>query len=205
MTPTIRTCQKQVHAQWDKTKQEDREKEKDASTEHSPAEKTVKEANPTPGKSGKEKTPEQKKEEIQSILAPLIDAAALEAWRAKIESQPCTILDNPGNHWKGSTFLDLHFQGGRTIIEYNMAHEFFKFVYGRVDELVKQSQSEGAADAVANAKELKLAIDLLFMAYAQAESMADREHPQKQGDTLDMIRNNWGTFLEQFVRARSKA
>jgi hypothetical protein len=205
MRMTILHCREQVHTLW-KQKPKATEGGKDNSLEHSPAENTVKEANPTPGKSGRDKTSEEKKREVQAILAPIVlDATQLEEWRAKIESQPCTIVDNPGSHWKGATFLDLHFQGGRTIIEYNMAHAFFVFVYGRVNELLKQAQANEVRTVVDSAQELKIAIDLLFMAYAQAESMADPSHEQKQGDTLEMLRNNWGVFLEQFVRARDKA
>ena len=172
---------------------------KNVKTEHAEAEETVKAAAPTPGKAGADKTDEQRKKEIAAIVGPIIsEANDLAAWTAKIESQPCTIIDNESTTWKGPTFIDNHPQGGRTIIEYNMGHDFFLFVYGMIRQLIDPEIERD--EAVALAKKLKVALDLLFMAYAQSESMNDFDHTQKIGDTLEMLRNNWGQFLRQFVR-----
>jgi hypothetical protein len=204
MEPTIRECREKVRGTWAETKKKSIHEGKDVTTEHTPAEKTVKEVGPPPGKAGSEKSAEEKEKEIKEILQPIVESAeSLEAWRAKIESQPCTIIDNEGNTWKGSTFIDVHPQGGRTIIEYNMAHEFFMFVYGTIRELTANA-NDGNAQLVETAKKLKTAIDLLFMAYSQAEGIPAHDHEQRIGDTFEMLRSNWGMSLAQYVRAFEK-
>jgi hypothetical protein len=204
MRPTIFACREAIQKTWAENKNKSIHKDTDVSTEHTPAEKTVKDASPTPGKAGSDKTPEEKEKEIKEILRPLVESGEqLEAWRAKIESQPCTIVDNEGTSWKGNTFLDIHPYGGKTIIEYNMTHEFFLFVYGTIKELTANTSGDNAA-VVQTAKKLKLAIDLLFMSYAQAESVPNQDHQQRIADTLDMLRNNWGTYLAQYVRTFEK-
>lgn len=199
MRPVIQEARRSVDATFKKGRSSATHAGRDATTEHTEAEQTVKAAAPTPGKAGAGKTDDAKKKEIEAILTPIIrEANDLAAWTAKIESQPCTILDNESNTWKGPTFIDVHPQGGRTIIEYNMGHDFFLFVYGMIKKLAEpEIEREQALDL---AKKLKTALDLLFMSYAQAESMNDLEHTQKIGDTLEMLRNNWGQFLRQFVR-----
>ena len=150
-------------------------------------------------------TPEEKAREIREIIEPLVrNEDELTAWVAKIEAQPCTIVDKEGATWKGDTFLDIHPQGGRTIIEYNMMHDFFMFVYGTIKDLTATRESGDGTALVANAKKLKVAIDLLFMAYAQAQSQFDPEHQQRVGDTIQFLENNWGIFLRQYVRTHEK-
>lgn len=205
MKPSIYEFRKAIQTVFKESRISDIHKDKDVSTEHTEAEKTVKAAAPTPGKAGRDKTPEEKAREIREIIEPLVrNEDELAAWVAKIEAQPCTIVDKEGATWKGDTFLDIHPQGGRTIIEYNMMHDFFMFVYGAIKDLTATHERGDAAALVTNAKKLKVAIDLLFMAYAQAQSQFDPEHEQRVGDTLQFLENNWGIFLRQYVRTHEK-
>lgn len=200
MRDTISEYRRQIQDHWKENQQKDTHQGRDVTTAHTEAEKTVKRVDPTPVKAGKELTPDQQQAEIKKILAPFIRSQEdLEAWKAKIESQPTTIVDNEGSQWRGNTFLDIHPQGGKTIIEYNMAHEFFLFVYGVIKQLDQVNDKTDPAQIVDSARKLKIAIDLLFMAYAQAEGLQDPNHQQKVGDTLDFLRSNWGGFLKKFV------
>ena len=177
----------------------------DVTTEHTEAEVTVKSVAPNPGKAGKEKTEEEKIHELEEILRPIVNSEnELAAWVAKIENQPCTIVDNEGTSWKGNTFLDIHPQGGRTIIEYNRTHEFFLFIYNVIKELTDVGGNKEIERIIDDAKKLKTAIDLLFMAYVQAEAQIDIDHEQPAGDTLDILKSNWGTFLKQYIRSYEK-
>jgi hypothetical protein len=201
MKATILECRKQVKTLWQKNKSQAVVNGVDVTTEHTEAEKVVKTVNPSPGKAGADKSQEELQKERTKILEEVIKKPEdLAAWVAKIESQPCTVIDNEGTHWKGATFIDIHPQGGKTIIEYNRQHEFFTFVYGIIKQLEGGDGPVSAEDAVALAKKLKTAIDLLFMAYAQAENAPEHDHEQRIGDTLDILRNSWGTFLLQYVR-----
>jgi histidine kinase/DNA gyrase B/HSP90-like ATPase len=205
MQPTIKEFRDNIQAVFSQDRSTHIHKGRDVTTEHTDAEKTVKDAAPTPGKAGREKTPEEKAREIREIIEPLVKTEEeLAAWVAKIENQPCTIVDKEGAKWKGDTFLDIHPQGGRTIIEYNMMHDFFMFVYGAIKDLTAAHENGDTGALVADAKKLKVAIDLLFMAYAQAQSQLDHEHEQPVGDTLHFLENNWGIFLRQYVRTREK-
>jgi hypothetical protein len=205
MKPSIYEFRKEVQAIFQKSRITNIHKGKDVSTEHTEAEKTVKAAAPTPGKAGKDKTAEEKTREIREIIEPLVKTEEeLAAWVAKIEAQPCTIVDKEGATWKGDTFLDIHPQGGRTIIEYNMMHDFFMFVYGAIKDLTSTHEKEDNITLVENAKKLKVALDLLFMAYAQAQSQLDPDHEQPVGDTIKFLENNWGIFLRQYVRTHEK-
>jgi hypothetical protein len=205
MKPSIYEFRKEIQTIFKQSRIADIHKDKDVSTEHTEAEKTVKAAAPTPGKAGRDKTPEEKTREIREIVEPLIKTEdELAAWVAKIEAQPCTIVDKEGATWKGDTFLDIHPQGGRTIIEYNMMHDFFMFVYGAIKDLTAPRERDDATALVENAKKLKVALDLLFMAYAQARSQLDPEHEQRVGDTIQFLENNWGIFLRQYLRTHEK-
>jgi hypothetical protein len=205
MKPSIYEFRKDVEAVFKQSRATDIHGDTDVSTEHTEAEKTVRAAAPTPGKAGRDKTPEEKVREIKEIIGPLVsNEDELAAWVAKIEAQPCTIIDKEGATWKGDTFLDIHPQGGRTIIEYNMMHDFFMFVYGAIKDLTSTHERGDATALVATAKRLKVAIDLLFMAYAQAQSQFDPEHEQPVGDTIQFLENNWGLFLRQYVRTYEK-
>lgn len=206
MKPSIYEFRKEVQNVFKQSQVADIHKDKDVSTEHTEAEKTVKAAAPTPGKAGRDKTPEEKAREIREIIEPLVKTEEeLAAWVAKIEAQPCTIIDKEGANWKGDTFLDIHPQGGRTIIEYNMMHDFFMLVYGAIKDLTAAHERGDTGSLLADAKKLKIAIDLLFMAYAQAQSQFDHEHEQRVGDTIHFLENNWGIFLRQYVRIQEKS
>jgi len=205
MKPSIYEFRKDIQAVFKQSRNADIHKDKDVSTEHTDAEKTVKAAAPIPGKAGKDKTPEEKIQEIREIIEPLVkNEEELAAWVAKIEAQPCTIVDKEGATWKGDTFLDIHPQGGRTIIEYNMMHDFFMFVYGAIKDITATHEKGDTIILVESAKKLKVALDLLFMAYAQAQSQFDPDHEQRVGDTIQFLENNWGIFLRQYVRTHEK-
>ncbi len=206
MRPTILESRREVLKIYKAARQNSTYNETNVTTEHTEAEVTVKSVVPTPGKAGKEKTEEEKIQEIEEILRHIVNSEdELSAWRAKIESQPCTIVDNEGNSWKGTTFIDIHPQGGRTIIEYNRAHEFFLFIYNVIKELTDVRGKKDIEEIIDDAKKLKTAIDLLFMAYAQAEAQIAVDHEQPAGDTLEILRTNWGTFLKQYIRSYEKS
>jgi hypothetical protein len=202
MTPTIKQCRKDVAELWARNKQNDVEEKTETQTSHEEAQTAVKTSNPVPGKAGVNKTEEQKVAEVKEILSPIVKSEAeLNAWLETINSNPCTIIDNEGTRWKGNTFLDIIPQGGTTIIEYNRSHDFFRFIYEQLADL-EDARAKKDHDGVAEiAHRLKVAIDLLFMAYSKAEGALDPEHEQPVEDTLEFLRANWGSHLRNFVRS----
>ena len=178
---------------------------KDVTTEHVQAEAVVRQVAPPSGKAGKEKTPEEKKKEIEEILKPIVTSEEeLTAWHEKIDAQPCTIVDSESNTWKGDTFLDIHPLGGKTVIEYNMNHPFFVAVYGLMKSLVESKGNSTDAEQGTTEK-LKGLVDLLFMSLAQAQSMLDLESQQRVSETLHLLSSNWGIYLRQYVDQAQRA
>jgi len=202
MKPTILRCRKDVKALWEKNKQNEVAEKTETQTSHEEAQDAVKTSNPIPSKAGAMKTEEEKITEVKDILSPIVKSEAeLNAWLETIKSNPCSIVDNEGTHWKGSTFLDIIPQGGNTIIEYNRSHDFFRFIYellAELDDAREKKDHDGVAEI---AHRLKVAIDLLFMAYAKAEGSLDPEHEQPVEETLEFLRSNWGAHLRNFVRS----
>jgi len=202
MHPTITECRKQTKEHWDRNKQKADDETVDTDSPHNEAESVVQSANPAPGKAGSKKTDEEKAAEVKEILSSIVKSEEeLNAWLEKIQSNPCSIVDNEGTQWKGSTFLDIIPQGGSTIVEFNRSHDFFRLIYGFLAEL-EDARAKKDHDGVAEiAHRLKVAIDLLFMAYAKAEGALDPEHEQRVEETLQILRMNWGTHLQNFVRS----
>jgi hypothetical protein len=202
IAPTIKQCRKDVAELWERNKQNDVEEKTETETSHEEAQTAVKTSNPIPSKAGVNKTEEEKVAEVKEILSPVVKSEEeLNAWLEKIKSNPCTIVDNEGTHWKGSTFLDIIPQGGNTIIEYNRSHDFFRFIYELLADLDDAHEKKDHDLVAEMAHRLKVSIDLLFMAYAKAEGALDPEHEQPVEETLEFLRSNWGSHLRNFVRS----
>ena len=202
ISPTISRARKDVDELWKRNKQKQTDKSTDTQTSHNDAQEVVKESKPTPGKAGSKKTETEKIEEVKEILAPIVKSEEeLNEWLAKIKSNPCTIVDNEGTHWRGNTFLEIIPQGGNTLIEYNRSHDFFRLIYELLAELDEARAKEAHDEVAAIAHRLKVAMDLLFMAYAKAEGTLDPEHEQKVEDTLQFLKTNWGAHLQKFVHS----
>lgn len=205
MEPTIQEARREVKQTFNTAKFTQSINGHNVATEHTEAEKIVQLVNPPAGKAGMDKTEEEKKHEIKEILRESIgNDEELDAWRAKIEGQPVTIVDDQTASWHGATFLDIHPQGGSTILRYNRRHDFFVFVYNTIKALEADASKGNEESAVEHAKKLKIAIDFLFMAYTQAVVQLKSEQIQCVGDTREFLEMNWGLFLRQFMKSYEK-
>ena len=201
MGPTIREARREVKRIFDATNITQSFNGHNVATEHTEAEKVVQLVGPPPGKAGMEKTEEEKNNELKEILNESIgNDEELAAWRAKIEGQPVTIVDDQTASWQGATFLDIHPQGGSTILRYNRRHDFFVFVYNTIKTLEADASKGNEESAIEHARKLKIAIDFLFMAYTQAVVQMKSEQVQCVGDTREFLETNWGLFLRQFLK-----
>lgn len=205
MEPTIKECRRRIQERFKQTKLDELNDNESTSTEHTDAEEAVKKVSiPKPPQKEK-KTKEEQHEEIKEVLKKILDESVLDEWAAKIEKQPCTIIDRDDRSWKGSTFIDIHPAGGQTVIEYNRAHDIFILIYDAIKALTECTPGSDSDAVINKAKILKAAIDLLLMAYAQAENLfGDHEQEQQIGDTLEFLRGNWGQVLRKYVQSYVK-
>jgi hypothetical protein len=118
------------------------------------------------------------------------------ALAALFQAQPFTIMDN---EWKGPGFFEASFLGGKAVVDYNKHHEFFR----RLDELVAALDS-GEGSVVELALEIKVMIDLLIIAFAKAESQHEGDEQVSVSYLLDSVRQQWGLYLQNYVRERRK-
>jgi len=108
--------------------------------------------------------------------------------------QPFTIEETS---FPGSKFFDSSHFGGSAIIEYNMQHTFFEYVYSLLESL-DDPHADGYNPA-RTAEELKLTIDLMIIAYARAEANFADGTLLKAENYIDDFRNYWGQFLSAYI------
>jgi hypothetical protein len=119
------------------------------------------------------------------------------AYVALFSSQPFTIMEST---WKGPNFMEASHLGGRSVLEYNMSHQFFQRVYGLLDSL--HDGREG--DPYEVSRELKSLIDLLLIAYAKSEAKFAPDADMSAEQFIENIRMNWGQYLQSYLRTWEK-
>ena len=106
---------------------------------------------------------------------------------------PITIID--GN-WPGRELFEITHLNGKAIIRINHRHPFIQQVYDPLDELSKRDSSTVTTEeAISIAKKAQIGLDILFMAYAKAENMA-QDPNEKYGD----LRSYWGQHAQAYTR-----
>lgn len=129
-------------------------------------------------------------QQLAKAVAKDQDEQVQTRWAELFKSQPFTIVDST---WKGPTFFDPHFLGGVAVLDYNLQHPFF------VEMLQLQQAIQAGEDVQANAARLKVLIDLLIISFAKAESMFEVTHNYTSEQFVELLRNNWGQFLQSYV------
>ena len=137
-------------------------------------------------------------EEMKKTAVDLLDEQSKQAkaaWEAKFASQPYTIVDG---EWKGDEFAQLaHIRGG-AVLKYNLSHPIHKEIISLCAAMEKETETEKLK---ANAKKLKVMIDLVILSYVRAEKENDETIPvSNTEDFLEDLRLNWGRFLRRMVR-----
>ncbi|MFD8248461.1 MULTISPECIES: ATP-binding protein [Nocardia] len=129
-------------------------------------------------------------------LDPQADAAAIEKIREQVRTKPITLFDA---HWPGKEFLEIHHLNGKSHVRLNRRHAFFRDVYEPIKKVADEGATNLAPEEMAElARRTQSAIDLLFMAYAKAESMY--EDP----DQFDQLRTYWGMFSGALLKEHFK-
>lgn len=193
ITPTRRTAVERVQAAWAAANAE-KIKERGTSavdTGHSVAEAVAQKTKTARTQIDKDKNLEL---EVDNLVKQIeADATQQEqsAWATKFRSQPFTIVDKS---WKGSTFLDPHFLGGRAVLEYNLQHVFFQILNELRDCI------DAGENLEYNAHRIKTLIDILLMSYAKAEGMFEADQEMTAETMISQLRANWGNFLQSYVK-----
>jgi len=189
---TRNTCLEKVSDVWKREKLK-REQEKDdggPQTGHEDSEKIAK-------KTSTDKSQIDRNKDIDETAKGLIDRIAgdeTEAEKsqmvAKWKSQPFTIHDS---NWRGPLFMEIDHMGGADVIQYNRSHSFFEAVYNKLAELEEEEAN------FSQAKDLKILIDLLLIAFSKAEAKFEPESEFKAESFLEMLSANWGMYLKSYV------
>jgi hypothetical protein len=202
--PTRSTVLAQVRELWDKTDQEKRQAEAELSEEdglkrsgsHGTAEETAK-------KTPSDRTMIDAAKDISSGTqreADLYKDQYDKEQRSKLaelfRSQPFTIMDST---WKGPAFFESSFLGGSAVLSYNLSHGFFQKIHGLIGQLDEEEHDSGAI-----ARELRVSLDLLIIAYAKGEASFSPESEFTAEQFLDLLRGSWGRYLDNYVKTREK-
>jgi hypothetical protein len=114
--------------------------------------------------------------------------------RKIFDAQPFSIEETA---FPGSKFFDSAHFAGSAIIEYNMQHTFFEYVYGLLDTLDDPHADD--YDPARTAEQMKVVIDLMIIAYARAEANFADGTLLKAENYIDDFRNYWGQFLSAYI------
>ena len=179
-----------------KLKQEQEEEEAER-RRHAEAERL---AAQTPGplhQKGAEKDLDDGIEEFMKNREEYQDMEEAAKKRKIFEAQPYLIEETS---FPGSKFFDTTHHAGNAILEYNMTHGFFMYIYELLDELTDPERDEDTPERVA--EELKVMIDLLIISYARAEGNFADGTILKSEEFHDQMRNYWGQFLISYINHR---
>lgn len=202
--PTRETILQEVRALWSRTKdEEEHEKEIEKGKkllaragEHDVAEGTAKKTSVPKNQLDADKDLEKESEAAAKKYADRYNEEEQQRLAELFRSQPFTIMQN---RWRGQQFFDSKFLGGSAVLDYNMDHAFWETVYGLVDQLTDEE-----VDHAVTAKEIRVMLDLLIIAYAKAEAVFSPESEYTADQFVQHLRVNWGQMLNSFVTARKK-
>ena len=173
---------------------EEENKQKATEAVHHDAEQIVAETQNTApkAKAGTDVPEEEKKKRIKK------GAETSGRPTESLEKLPYCVIDD---HWPGKDFMTIEHLGANTIVRLNNRHPFFTRIYSKVLNASKGRGGEGGNGESMSPQEVqelarvvRLGLDLLLMAYAQAEGQ--NQHPE---ETYGDLRTNWGMFLHNTI------
>lgn len=197
LKPTRENVLENVRAVWLKNALE---KEKEESKEdvrrsgnHTDAEKAAKGTKTPKGRIDEGKDPDVESDKVIDRLRDQYDEQQLQKLKELFRAQPFTIIETD---WRGPHLFEANHLGGNTVLEYNRRHPFWKAVYSRIDAAAEMGDESGAQIA----REIKALLDLLIIAYSQAETRFGEEDEVPAGQLLEQLRSNLGEYLSNYVR-----
>ena len=186
ITPTYKTALSNIRKLWDENKKADENERDDGGrSSHFGAEQAAKRIDSKLQSSRKnaEVSIEEATKKIADETLADLENVEREKILALFEAQPFTISNS---NWRGSVHWELEHYGGKTLLQYNLSHIFFKKYYEIVDALIEDD---------AAARKLKDLIDLMHISIAKSQSMFSEDSM-----SISNFNNQWGMFLENYVR-----
>lgn len=195
-------ARKRIRELWKESEDAERNQQNavDVSGGRSRIEETVKEADTTMphSRGGQTITPDEQNNALRSAAVEMgiTEPEQQEKFIRESSQKPMRVLDT---EWSGRGLLDIEHLNTTVMVKINRRHPFIREVYLPLkEELVKSDLDfEGG-----NHHLLRLAvegIDLLFSAYAKAESMS----PTPEEDYME-LREDWGKFAAVYLKKNSE-
>lgn len=197
INPTRKTCLERVREVWNKAKAAPLVTKTGAgvSTGHEEAEQAAKKT-PTPkGVLDAGKNTDKEAAKLAEEWLKNEDEKQKAAWQAKFKSQPFTIMDAD---WKGPEFVETSHLGGADVLRYNVRHAFFTEL-----ESIR-SALEASGQDTADARRLRVLIDLLLISHAKAETMIDPKMQWAPEQLIETLRMQWGQYLSNYIATYKK-
>lgn len=194
IAPTVQTFREEIVETWDRQEQEEREDEEEESG-HKEAEEVTEEI-PTddapPEMEGDEKEKERLvekvlKKEIQDLDQLTLDEIQDEIGHFNIQS-------DSDMHPRGP-FIDIQAHGGKTVIYYASRHPFFKLLENELEKVESESDDDRLIESVRN---LRTAIDLLLIAYAESyKKVLSMKKDLPPSTFLEQQVTEWTNYLKR--------
>lgn len=112
-------------------------------------------------------------------------------------SQPYTIVDDVVG-WKGFSFWEVNFQGGKILMQYNLQHVFFKELRSLEDQI---TETLDPSELKVLSQRITGLVDLLLISFAKAEAGFDKNQTVTVEEIVETLNSAWGQNLNSFVKA----
>lgn len=173
----------------------------DFSGGRSVSEDTVQSSNPSmpQGRSGESMAPDAEFERLVEVADSLgIVGTELQIdFATQVQQKPMVALEM---EWPGKGLLDIEHLNKTVLVKINKKHPFIKEIYNSIKEAAKKDPSDMEPDYINHLFQKALdGIDLLFFAYAKAESMSS----DPEEDYME-LREDWGKFTAAYLKKRDE-
>jgi len=165
-----------------------------ADSPHSAAEKIAKTVRtPDPPKAGANLPADEEKHRLDGLLQELeeMDKKAVEN---KFQSQDFTVFDR---RWRGDTFIEMSYIGGKAALLYNLNHVFFEVIAEIKGALDEREDST----SINYARQLQDMIDILMMSFVKSRQGFGEEEKYNAKTLFDFAVRDWGRYLQTYTEA----
>ncbi len=190
----IDEARRQIQEDWDQAEQRERQ----TTVNHREAMKVVEKVEQTAprGIGGETVTPDAENLLVDEIIQDLglrPDTEEAAGIKQLIRDMPITILDG---QWSGKELFQVVHLNSNVTVKINHRHPFIREVYSPLKGLADKTASQiSAEDVLRLARRVEVGLDVLFMAYAKAESLH-----RNPNDLFEDLRQYWGHFAATYVR-----
>jgi len=191
----VKQARKKIKDRWNKTDVETAAQ----TSEHQKVIQIVAQADQTApgGKAGLHLDASAKEKIIRNILADMsIDPETQPQLAEKTKKD---LLENPISivtaGWPGNELFEIDHVEGHPIVKINSRHPFFRDVYTQLKVAPEKSSEDWTVqELIQLVNKTRDALDLLFMAYAKAESLNPNADEAYSG-----LRSQWGYSLASYI------